>query len=70
VIFTLKGLFWELSYFYAAAPVEVQKAALLTGGLEEKILEILNNIDGTSWSSLDNLISLYQSNKAKLEVGS
>lgn len=67
VIFTLKGLFQELSCFYDSAPVKAQKAVLLTGGLEERILEILGDVDGTNWGSLESLISLYESNKAKLE---
>jgi hypothetical protein len=70
VIFTLKGLFRELSCFYDNAPVAVQKADVLTEGLEEKILELLGDIDSASWSSVESLISLYQSNKAKLEADS
>ena len=67
VIFTLKSLFQELSCFYDSAPVKVQEADILTGGLEERILEILGDVDGTSRSSLESLILLYESNKAKLK---
>ena len=66
VIFTLKGMFYDLSIFYSNAPVVVEREQVLTAGLKAKILELLNNISSINWTSLEDLISLYQSNKAKL----
>jgi len=68
VFFTLKGLFHELSIFYDDTPVLTERAQVLTDGLKTKILEILNDISNVDWSSLEDLISLYQSNKAKLKA--
>jgi len=68
VIFTLKGLFHDLFVFYDYPPVRVERERVLTAGLKAKILEILNNISAVSWSSLEDLISLYQSNKARLKT--
>lgn len=67
VIFTLKGLFQDLFNFYDSPPVTVERDQVLTAGLKEKILELLNSISSVGWSSLEDLISLYQSNKAKLK---
>lgn len=67
VIFTLKGLFQDLFSFYDSPPVTVERDQVLTAGLKDKILELLNSISSVSWSSLEDLISLYQSNKAKLK---
>lgn len=68
VFFTLKGLFHDLYIFYDNGPVIVEKSQVLTTGLKAKILELLNNINNVSWSSLEEVISLYQSNKAKLRA--
>jgi hypothetical protein len=68
VIFTLKGLFHDLSVFYDSAPVRAEREQVLTAGLKAKILEILNNIDTARSPSLEDLIRLYQSNKAKLRA--
>lgn len=68
VFFTLKGLFYDLSIFYGDTPVLTERAQVLTDGLKTKILELLNDISSVDWSSLEDLISLYQSNKAKLKA--
>lgn len=68
VIFTLKGLFQDLFCFYDNPPVTVEREQVLTAGLKDKILELLKNISNVSWSSLEDLISLHQSNKAKLKA--
>ncbi len=68
VIFTLKGLSQDLYSFYDNPPVTVERDQVLTAGLKAEMLEILNNINSVSWSSLEDLISLYQSNKAKLKA--
>lgn len=70
LIFTLKGLFQDLFGFYDNPPVTVEREQVLTAGLKDKILELLNNISNVSSSSLEELISLYQSNKAKLKAHS
>jgi hypothetical protein len=70
VIFTLKGLFQDLFIFYDNPPVTVEREQILTAGLKDKILELLNNISNVSFSSLEDLILLYQNNKAKLEAHS
>jgi len=67
VFFTLKSLFYDLSIFYSDTPVLTERAQVLTDGLKTKILELLNDINSVNWSSLEVLISLYQSNKAKLK---
>ena len=67
VIFTLKGLFQDMYSFYDNAPVIVVREQVLTAGLKVTIIEILNNINTADWSSLEELISLYESNKAKLK---
>lgn len=66
VVFTLKSLFHDLYVFYDSGPVRVEEEQVLTAGLKAKILDLLNNISSADWSSLEELISLYQSNKAKL----
>ena len=68
VIFTLKSLFHDLYIFYDNGTVRVEREQVLTAGLKAKILELLNNISNVDWSSLEDLISLYQSNKAKLKA--
>ena len=66
VYFTLKGLFYDLSIFYDSTPVKAEKEQILTAGIKEKIIELLNNIANADRPSLEHLISLYQSNKKKL----
>jgi len=68
VFFTLKSLFYDLSIFYGGTPVLTEEAQVLTDGLKTKIIELLNDISSVDWSSLEDLISLYQSNKAKLKA--
>lgn len=70
VIFTLKGLFWDLFDFYNSPPIVVEREQILTAGLKDNILGLLNNINSVSRSSLEDLILLYQSNKAKLKTHS
>lgn len=67
VIFTLKGLFLDLYDFYDNPPVTDARAQVLTAGLTAKIIEILNNIGTVDSSSLEDLIILYQSNRANLK---
>ena len=67
LIFTLKGLFLHLHGFYESEPLTVESAEVLTAGLKEGILELLSDTGSASWSSLEDLVSLYQSNKAKLQ---
>ncbi len=68
LIFTLKGLFQDLYCFHNSPPVTIEKEQILTSGLKAKILELLNNTNSVSCSVLEGLISLYQSNKAKLKA--
>lgn len=67
VIFTFKGLFQDMYSFYDNPPVIVEREQVLTAGLKVKIIEILNNISTVNWSSLEELVSLYKSNKATLK---
>ena len=68
LIFTLKGLFLHLHGFHDCSPVTVESAEVLTAGLKERVLELLSDTGSVSWSSLEDLVSLYQSNKAKLQA--
>ena len=67
VIFTIKGFFQDIYSFYDDPPVTVERERVLTAGLKVKIIGILNNISAADWSSLEELISLYESNKAILK---
>lgn len=66
-VFTLKGLFLDLYDFYDNPPVTDARARVLTTGLKAKILALLNNIDKANISSLEEIITLYQRNKANLK---
>jgi hypothetical protein len=67
VVFTLKGLFLDLYDFYDNPPVTDVRAKVLTTGLRAKILELLNNVGKADIYSLEEIITLYQCNKAKLK---
>lgn len=57
VLFTFKGIFKELEGYYEPVPISVTQSECLTEGIQEKLYEIIDNVNNLPAEKLFELLT-------------